>query len=94
MQMDIRLKLLKPFSDVVGKKELRLSIEGKNLDDLFRTLVEKYPKLEDQLYSKEKKLADHVNVFINDKPISSQEEMDIELQNGDEIMLFIPISGG
>jgi MoaD family protein len=92
--MRLKVKLLKPFSDIVGKKELIQDIEGKTLDELFKALVEKYPKLKDQLYSKEDKLADHVNIFVNDKPISSQDDMSTVLKNDDEILLFIPISGG
>jgi MoaD family protein len=92
--LELKVKLLKPFSDIVGKKELRVEMEGETLDDLFRTMIKEFPKLEDQLFTEENELADHVNIFVNDRPISDNEEMSKGLSNGDEILLFIPISGG
>jgi MoaD family protein len=86
--------LLKPLSDVVGKKELRLDLEGKTLADLLKALVEKHPKLGDHLYSGKNSLSDHVNVFVNDKPVTKQDVASTRLHDGDEILLFIPVSGG
>jgi MoaD family protein len=92
--MELKVKLLKPLSDTVGKKELHLDVEGETLDDLLKALVEKHPKLKDELYSKKDALSDHVNVFVNDKPVTGKDEMSTKLNDGDEILLFIPISGG
>jgi molybdopterin synthase sulfur carrier subunit len=92
--MRLKVKLLKPLSDGVGNKELQMDVDGRTLDDLLKVLVEKYPKLRDQLYSGKESLSDHVNVFINDKPVTGQDEMATRLRDGDEILLFIPISGG
>jgi MoaD family protein len=92
--MKLKVKLLKPLSDIVGNKELHLDLEGRTLEDLLKVLVGKYPKLKDQLYSRKESLSDHVNVFVNDKPVTDQDEMSTRLHDGDEILLFIPISGG
>ncbi len=92
--MKLTVKLLKPFSDIAGRKELSLEMEGETLADLLEVLVEKHPKLRDELYSKKEALADHVNVFVNDKPITDPEDTGTRLRDGDEVLLFIPISGG
>lgn len=92
--MELKVKLLKPFSDIVGEKELCLDIEGETMGDLLKVLVEKHPKLREQLYSKKESLSDHVNVFVNEEPVTDRDEMSTRLHDGDEILLFIPISGG
>jgi len=43
--MKLKLNLLKPFSDVVGRKELGLDFKGKTIEDLVKVLVDSYPNL-------------------------------------------------
>lgn len=92
--MKIKIKLLKPFSDAVGKTELELDFKGSTIEDLLKLLVDRYPKLKEEFYTKSGELTEYVCVFVNDKPISALNEINTELKNGDEILFFIPISGG
>ena len=92
--MKLKLNLLKPFSDVVGKKQLGFDFNGKTLDELFKELVEKYPKLKEELYTEKNEVTDYISIFINDKPLSVLNGMETELKNGDELLFFVPISGG
>ncbi len=92
--MKLKIKLLKPFSDAVGKRELEVDFNGITLEDLFKVLVDRYPKLKKEFYTKTSELADHMCVFVNDKPISALNGVNTELKNGDELLFFIPISGG
>ena len=92
--MEIKLNLLKPFSDIVGTKELGFEFDGKTLEELLRALVEKYPKMREELYSKEDELTDYISIFVNDKPLSAVGGVEIVLNDGDELLIFMPISGG
>ncbi len=92
--MRLKLNLLKPFSDAVGKKELEIEFEGITLEELFRNLIQKYPKLKNDLLKENNQITDYVSVFINDKPLSVLNGMKTKLNNGDELLLFVPISGG
>jgi MoaD family protein len=92
--MKLKLNLLKPFSDAVGKKELGIEFNGKTIEELFRYLIQKYPKLGKDLLKKNNEITDYVSVFVNDKPISVLDEMKTKLEDGDELLLFVPISGG
>ncbi len=94
IQMKLKLNLLKPFSDAIGKKELGFEFEGGTLQELFEALVEKYPKLKKELYSKNDEITDYVSIFINDKPLSVLNGLKTKLKNGDELLFFVPISGG
>ncbi len=92
--MKLKLNMLKPFSDVIGKKELGFEFDGKTIEDLFKALVNKYPKLKDELYTKDDEITDYVSIFVNDKPLSALNGVDTKLKNGDELLFFVPISGG
>ena len=92
--MKLKLKLLKPFSDAVDKSELELDFNGSNLEELIKLLVDKYPKLKKEFYTKTGELTDYMCVFVNDKPMSALNGINTKLKNDDEILFFIPISGG
>ena len=92
--MKIKIKLLRPFSDAVGRKEFDLDFKGRNITDLIKTLVKKYPKLKNEFYKETKELSVYVCIFVNDKPISALDGLDTTLKNGNELLFFMPVSGG
>ncbi len=92
--MKLTLKFLRPFKDITGKGELDLDIEVRNLRDLLKILVDKYPKLEKEFFKKGNELTDYICIFVNDKPISALNWLDTKLENGDNLLFFIPVSGG
>jgi molybdopterin synthase sulfur carrier subunit len=92
--MKLKLNLLKPFSDAVGKKQLSLEFNGKTLGDLLFFLVEKYPKMRDDLLTEKNDITDYVSDFVNDKPLSVLDGEQTKLKEGDELLIFVPISGG
>ena len=47
--MKVKIKLLRPFSDAIGKNELELEFEGSTLENLLRELVTRYPKLKNEI---------------------------------------------
>jgi MoaD family protein len=92
--MKLKIKLLRPFSDVAGISKLELEFNGSNLQDLLNLLVDKYPKMKKELFIKSGELTEYICVFVNDKPMSALNGINTELKNGDEILFFIPVSGG
>ena len=92
--MRLKIKLLKPFSTVVGKNELEYDFKGIILEDFLKELILKYPKLEKELYNKDSKLTEYLCIFINDKPMTALKGLNTKLKDDDEILFFMPISGG
>jgi MoaD family protein len=92
--MRLKIKLLRPFSEAVGKSDLEIDFEDNTLDDLLTFLINKYPKLEKEFFKNDRELTDYICIFINDKPISALNGVDTILKNDDEILFFMPISGG
>jgi len=92
--MKLKINLLRPFSDAVGKSELELDFNGVTLEDLLKVLIKSYPKLEKELYTETDELTEYICMFVNDKPTSALNGINTELKNGDNVLFFIPISGG
>jgi MoaD family protein len=92
--MKVVIKLLRPFSKVVGKSELSVDFNSNTLSDLITILIGKYPQLKREFYTKNDELTDLICIFVNDKPISALKGLNTTLKNNDEILFFIPLSGG
>lgn len=92
--MKLTIKFLRPFSEAAGKSELEIDIEGHTLKDLLKMLVDRFPKLEKEFFTKKDELTEYICIFVNDKPISALNGLDTELKNGDNLLFFIPVSGG
>ena len=82
------------ISDVVDKNRLEIDFNGSTLDDLLKVLVERYPKLKNEFYTKTGEITEYICMFVNDKPAAALNGINTELKNDDEILFFIPISGG
>ena len=92
--MKLKLKLLMPFKDVVGQESLMLDIHGTTLQNLLDDLLSQYPKLKEKMLGSNGNIDSFVNIFVNDKPTFSNQESQIELKEGDEILIFPAIAGG
>ena len=92
--MKLKIKFLRPFSEATGKNKLEIDIDGRTLMDLLKILVNRYPKLEKEFFTTKDKLTEYICIFVNDKPISALNGLDTTLKNGNEILFFMPVSGG
>ena len=92
--MNLTLKFLRPFKDIIGKSEIEINTELKTLKELLINLIEKYPNLEKEFFKENYELTDYICIFVNDKPISALNMLETELKNNDNLLFFIPVSGG
>lgn len=92
--MKIKIKLLKPFSDVAGKGEVHLEFSEGDVNFALEELCKKYPDLRKEIFNEAGEIDYTVNIFINDLPISALQNEDTKLSEGDELLLFMPVGGG
>ena len=92
--MKIKVKLLKPFSDIAGKGEVDLELEEGDVNHALGNLCELHPNLKKELFDEKGEVSYSVNIFVNDKPITALADVDTVLKNGDEILIFMPVGGG
>ncbi|KYK25505.1 hypothetical protein AYK25_05390 [Thermoplasmatales archaeon SM1-50] len=92
--LKLKIKFLKPFSDTVGKNMVEIDFNGNTLNDLLKVMIKSYPQLKKEFYTETKKLSTYLCIFINDKPLSALNGIHTKLQDGDELVFFVPVSGG
>jgi MoaD family protein len=92
--MLITVNLLKPFSDAVGKKIVRLQFETATVQSVLEKLSDDHSEFRDKAFEENGKLNEYISLFVNDKPLSVLKGIETELKDGDELLIFFPISGG
>jgi MoaD family protein len=89
--MEITLKLLKPLKDAIGKESLTLEVDEGTVTSLLEQVSKEYPELGKELLDDKGGLDYRINVILNDKPLN---ELDVKMSDGDQVTLFVPVSGG
>ena len=92
--MKIKVKLLKPFSDIAGCSEVDLDFLGDNIQNALDSLCELYPDLSKEIFDEKGEIDFNINIFINDKPMTAADDATTRLSEGDVILIFMPVAGG
>ncbi len=90
--MRVRVKLLKPFSEAVGRPELELELPpGSTARSLVEHIAGGHQRFKEQAYESDGRMSEYITMFINDRPVT---DVDAPLKDGDEVLIFFPVSGG
>jgi len=87
----IKIRLFANFREFTKTGELE--IEGNTIRDALEKMCSKYPGLENILF-KDGVLLPYINIFLNGGNVLESGGMDSSLEQGDEIAIFPPVSGG
>ncbi|UPW01178.1 MoaD/ThiS family protein [Halorussus gelatinilyticus] len=87
-------KLFADLAEIAGGKEVEVETDpGETVGDALAALVAARPDLEERVYD-DGELRDHINVLRNGTNVRAEDGLDTELDAGDELALFPPVSGG
>jgi len=90
--MKITVRLLRPFSDAVGRPQVDVAVpEGATVRHLVVHLCEQFPQLGPHIYEAGGGMTEYLTMFLNDKPVL---DFDMVLDEGDEMLMMFPVSGG
>ena len=90
--MKIRVRLLRPFCDAVGRPELMVAVpEGATVRHLVVHMCEQYPPLAPHLCEPGGAITEYLAMFVNDRPVT---DMEMTLSENDEVLMLVPVSGG
>ena len=87
----IKVRLFANFREFTKTGELE--IEGNTVKDLLERICNKYPGFYNILF-KDGNLLPYVNIFLNGENVLESGGLDCSLEQGDEIAIFPPVSGG
>jgi len=87
----IRVRLFANLREYTNTKELE--IEGETVNDILLTLCNRFPGLENMLFSGDN-INSYIHIFLNGKDIRDSGGPETVLAQEDEIAIFPPVSGG
>lgn len=89
-------RLFANLAETAGTK--RVTVEagpGDTLGDALDQLLEAHPDLEEEVFDEDGDVRDHIRMLRNDQnPFVADEGLETELEKGDELAMFPPVSGG
>jgi molybdopterin converting factor small subunit len=92
--MQIRVKALRPFKEALGGGDLNLDRpEGETIEELIRALVADHPAFEEHALEKDGTISLTLNMMVSGKPVG-EHDLSKTLEEGDELLLFMPLAGG
>ncbi len=88
----MKVRLLRPFSDAVGRPEVEVAVpEGATVRHLVEHLCEQYPDLARHVYEAGGGMTEYLTMFLNDRPVT---DVGMTLDEGAELLMLVPVSGG
>ena len=91
----MKWKLFADLAEAAGTKEADVAVEpGATVEDALGALLESHSALRDRVLDDDGDLRDHVNLLRNGTNIFNEDGLATELEGGDELALFPPVSGG
>ncbi|WP_336343800.1 ubiquitin-like small modifier protein 1 [Halalkalicoccus ordinarius] len=89
-------KLFADLAELADGKRIAVDAgPGDTVGDALEALLATRPALEERVLDEQGDLEEHVNLLRNGRNVFTQEEgLGTELEEGDELALFPPVSGG
>jgi sulfur-carrier protein len=89
-------KLFADLAELAGGKRIAVDAgPGDTVGEALEALLESHPALEQRVLDEDGELEDHINLLRNGSNVFTQEGgLGTELEAGDELALFPPVSGG
>lgn len=91
--MSINVRIPTPLRKFTGGAEV-VTADGATVGDVLENISEEHPGLGKRIYDGNGNVRRFVNVFANDEDIRFLDELDTELEDGDEVSLVPAIAGG
>ena len=79
-------------SSTGGEKEV--AADGGSVGDVLRSLAERHPDTEWQLFSEDGQLNRYVNVYLNDEDVRVLDGLDTPVREDDTLVILPAMAGG
>ena len=83
-------KLFEDLAEAAGDRTVEVETDGDTVGDALDALIDAKPALSGRVLTDDGALQDHVNLLRNGEAVDT----DATVEQGDELALFPPVSGG
>ena len=90
--MSIKVHIHPSLQYITDDREV-VEVNGSNVGECFKNLVEKYHELDEWLFEEKGKISKYIDIFVNDES-AYPEELAKSVKDGDEIYILMQIAGG
>lgn len=89
-------KLFANLAEAAGDRRIDVDLSTEaTVGDALSALLDRYPDLEAEVLDDDGELRDHIQLLRNGRnPFVTADGLETELEEGDELALFPPVSGG
>ena len=91
--MAVTVYIPTPFRRLTGNKQ-SVEAQGCDVASLVDDLERQYPGMKGVLYNEREEFPDYINVYVNNKEVTSLQGKATRLQEGDEVALIPAMAGG
>jgi molybdopterin synthase sulfur carrier subunit len=74
--------------------EAQVSAEGSTVGEVLRSLADRHPDTESQLFSSDGELNRYVNVYLNDEDVRVLDGLETSIADGDTVVILPAMAGG
>lgn len=93
--MSVTLVVPGPLRDLTGgRSTIGLDVQGGTVGQAFEALRGEMPALYDRIFTEQRELRPHVNVFVGRDDIRWSGGMDTPIERGTEVVILPSVSGG
>ena len=91
--MAVSVYVPSPFRRLTGNRSL-VEGRGKDVAELLEDLMRRFPGFRSLLFNDENQIPAHINIYVNNREISTLEGTATPLQDGDQVAVIPALAGG
>jgi molybdopterin/thiamine biosynthesis adenylyltransferase/molybdopterin converting factor small subunit len=91
--MPVNVYIPTPFRSYTGNRT-NVEVEGRNIAEVIKNLDAKFPGFRDLCCDAEGNIPRHINIYVNNKEISTLGGTDTALNEGDQVAVIPALAGG
>ena len=92
--MLVKVRAFAGFREILGRERELDAKKGSTIADLLNELATSSPAFKESAFDDSGRLQDYVLLMLNKKRIDHQQDLSMEMHEGDELAIFPPVAGG